>query len=293
MKILVTGGEGFIGRNLKEQLAEEFEVHAPRVAELDLLNEKYVKDYLKGKSFDVVFHTATWNATRNSKKDLAKTLDHNLRMFFNLAKQGNHFGKMINLGSGAEYDKRIPLSKVKEDFFDARVPADDYGFSKYIIAKYIERADNIYNARLFAVFGKYEDWEIRFISNACCKAVYDLPITIKQNCFFDYVHIDDLVRIFKWFIKNTQREKAYNICGNQPRDLKSLAQKVLKVSGKDLKILIAEDGLKNEYSGDNARLLNEMGSFDFTDIEESIEALYRWYEKNKDKIDRRLLTHDK
>jgi len=45
MRILITGGSGFIGRNLAEQLASTYEVLAPSSAELDLLKEQAVREY--------------------------------------------------------------------------------------------------------------------------------------------------------------------------------------------------------------------------------------------------------
>lgn len=87
-KILITGGSGFIGRNLKEQLAVKYNILAPSHRELELLDGSKVQDYLERSHFDVVIHAATWNATRNSEKDLSKVLDHNCRMFFNLARCG-------------------------------------------------------------------------------------------------------------------------------------------------------------------------------------------------------------
>ena len=56
-------------------------------------------------------------------------------------------------------------------FLRRKVARDAYGFSKYICAQHIERADRIVNLRLFAVFGAYEDYTVRFISNACCRAL--------------------------------------------------------------------------------------------------------------------------
>jgi GDP-L-fucose synthase len=102
---------------------------------------------------------------------------------------------MIYYGSGAEFDRNNWIPKMKEEYFDSFVPTDQYGFSKYIINKYTERAENIFNLRLFGVFGKYEDYQIRFISQTCCRAIYDLPITINQNVNFDYTYIDDVVEI--------------------------------------------------------------------------------------------------
>ena len=46
--------------------------------------------------------------------------------------------------------------------------------------------------RLFGVFGRHEDYAIRFISNAICKTLFDLPITLRQNRTFSYLYVDDL-----------------------------------------------------------------------------------------------------
>jgi UDP-glucose 4-epimerase len=293
MKIFVTGGTGFIGRNLVEQLSRIYEIHAPTSKELNLLDEDKVYDYLVMHKFDIVIHAATWNATRNSPKDLMKVLPNNLRMFLNITRCSHHFGKMIYYGSGSEYDRRHWIPRMKEVYFDAHVPAGDYGFSKYIMRKYTEAVENIYNLCLFGIFGKYEDWEIRFISNVCCKAIHDLPITIKQNVFFDYLYIDDLMKISGWFIKNEPREKVYNICTGNTYDLLTLAKKILNISGKNLEVVIIQEGLGREYSGDNSKLLQEIGVYKFQDIDDSLYELYHWYLTHKEYITPEKLFMDK
>ena len=293
MKVFITGASGFIGRNISEQLKDKYTIYVPSSSELDLLKEDKVGEYLKMNHFDIVIHAATWDATRNSKKDLQKVLNNNLRMFFNIARNGNCYGKLIYYGSGAEYDRSHWFPKMKEEYFDTHVPGDDYGFSKYIMSKYMERSRNIYNLRLFGVFGRYEDWEIRFISNACCKVMYDLPITIKQNLFFDYLDIEDLVKITDWFISHDARERIYNVCTGKTLDLLSLAKKVLAASGKKLDILIRKPGLGIECSGNNEKLLNEMGEYSFKNIDVSIKDLYGWYLSKKDEIKKELLLIDK
>jgi len=292
-KILITGSSGFIGRNLKEQLANRYSVFAPSRSELDLLDEDKVCDYIKKYRFDAIIHCAAENATRNSKGDAAKVLYHNCKLFFNLARCGDYCGKMIYYGSGAEYDKRYYVPKMSEDYFDTYVPADDYGFSKYIMAKYAEHSRNIYDLRLFGVFGKYEDWEIRFISNACSKAVMNLPITIKQNVLFDYLFIDDLVKITELFIENDPKEKFYNVCTGKSHDLLTLAGKVLTIAGKELDIKISSEGLGKEYSGDNSKLRKEFSGIKFTPIDDAIGELYNWYAENKHLLDKKLLLKDK
>ena len=72
---------------------------------------------------------------------------------------------------------------------------NDYGFSKYLISQYIEKSDNCVCLRLFGVFGKYEDYEYKFISNAIVKNLLQMPIRIRQNVYFDWLYINDLMKI--------------------------------------------------------------------------------------------------
>jgi len=293
-KILITGSTGFIGHNLKEGLFKDYSIVAPVSSELDLINSEEVKLFLERYQFDMVIHCATHNATITSKKDLSKVLYSNLMMFFNLARCYKLYDRMFYFGSGAEYDKENYVPQMKEDYFDMHVPKDDYGFSKYIMAKYIENKPNIYDLRLFGCFGKYEDWRIRFISNAICKTIYNLDITIKQNVYFDYLYINDLVKIIKLLIEKPKLENHYyNVCTGKTIDLLSIAKKILAISNKNLKIVIKSSGLKREYSGDNHQLLKEIGQFEFTPLDQAIKELYIWYKSNKKLINKNFLLTDK
>ena len=188
-KIFITGANGFIGKNLCEGLREYYDIFSLSRNELNLLDESEVEEYFKKNYFDAIIHCATQNASRNAKESLDLVLERNLRMFFNLERCSNYYGKMYYLGSGAEYDMENYIPFMKEEYFGRHIPKDGYGFSKYIMSKISSNRNNIYDLRLFGVYGKYEDWEIRFISNAICKAMYNLPITIKQNVYFDYLYI--------------------------------------------------------------------------------------------------------
>ena len=287
LKILITGGTGFIGRNLKEQLYDNYSIYAPTRTELNLLDEGRVFEYLKQNHFDVIIYTANYDAApKFSKNDPSKVLENNLKMFFNIARCQDCFKKMIYFGSGAEFGREYWIPKMKEDYFDQHVPVDQYGFSKYIMTNYVQLSSNMYNLRLFGVFGKYDDWRYRFISNACCKAVLNLPIVINQSQAFDFLYIEDLIRIVKWFIDNKPQKQVYNVCSGQSFDFKALAKKILKISGKRLEIIIKNESLGREYSGDNTLLMNELKACIFTPIDDAIKALYHWYDSNKHSLDK-------
>jgi len=286
VKILITGGNGFIARNLFEQLKDDYTIISCSSNELDLLDYLNVFEYIKKNQFDIVLHSSTYDpAPKYSTKDPAKVLENNLRMFFNLARCKDFFGKMIYFGSGAEFGREKWIPRMKEEYFDKYVPSDQYGFSKYLMNKYAQLNSNIYNLRVFSVFGKYEDWRYRFISKACCCAIMDLPIIINQNVVYDFLYIDDLARIVKWFIENKMREQAYNVCSGQALDFKTLAEKVVGISGKKLKIIIKSETTR-EYSGDNSRLMAELKDFKFSPIDESINSLYQWYSANQHVIEK-------
>jgi GDP-L-fucose synthase len=201
---------------------------------------------------------------------------------------------MIYFGSGAEYDRLTMPPGAREEDFGAHVPTDDYGFSKYITRLAAEQAPNIYNLVVFACYGRHEDWEIRFPSNALCKALHGLPITMRQNVVFDYFSADDLCAIVRKFLL-VERPSArhFNVCSGKPIDLLGIARLALEVTGRSLEIRIAQSGLGREYSGNNERLLAEIGGFEFTPPVRVLSELADWYRGRLSEIPRELLLTDK
>lgn len=287
MKILITGSTGFVGRNVKEYLQKNmyYDIYAPNSKELDCLDEQAVKKYLQDNSFDIIFHFAVYGDGIDKSKDGTKILEYNLRIFLNFARYSNLYGKMIYTGSGAEYDKRFSIHMVKEELGNT-LPTDAYGLMKYTIGQIIEKSDNIYNLRLFGIFGPYEYWKTKFISNICCKAIKGLPLSVRKDCLFDYLWIDDFCRMLINFIElESPRYHTYNAVSGRPISLSKLAETVNRISGKNLPIFICQAGMANEYTADNTRIMREMPDFQYTEIEQSIRELYTYYREHEAEID--------
>ncbi len=293
MKILITGGSGFIGRNIKESwLKDKYEIFAPSRKELDCANDENVAEYFKKNSFDVIIHSAAKPGHRNAA-DTQGLLFTNSRMVFNLLKHKDSWGKLINIGSGSIYDMRHYIPKMKEEYFGTYIPADELGYCKYIMEKLFAHLDYVVDFRVFGIYGKYEDYAIRFISNAICKSLFSLPITLRQNRRFDYLYIDDLMPVLDYFILNKAKYHAYNITPDSSVGLLEIAQMVNETAGGGSEIKVGAKGMGMEYSGDNNRLRAEFKNVKFTDIETGIKNLYNWYLDNKASINKDLLLTDK
>jgi|TARA_Y100000310_G_scaffold142621_1_gene142131 GDP-L-fucose synthase len=273
MKVLITGTNGFVGKNLMEYFQGRIDdLHCPKRQQLNLLDSSAVFDYIEEEQFDIVIHCGV----------NIYSVEENLKMYFNLERCSSFFGKMFCVGSGSEYDMRNYIPRMKEDYFLKNIPADVYGFSKYVIAKDIEGTPrNIYNLRVFGIFGKYEDYRRRFITNNICRVLCNLDISMNKNMYFDYLYVDDFSRIVEMLMDKYPIHRSYNICANKSIDLLSLAEIIRHIDGNRANIIVKEKNLNPEYSGDNSRFINEFGKFDYTNHEDAISYLYNWYSDSK------------
>ena len=280
--ILLTGGSGFIGKNLYEQLRDRYNIFAPRHKELDILDFESLHQYVQENEISVVIHAAVHVPAFNGYD---KEFFNDMQMFWNLEKMSRDLDRIVYFGSGAEFDKRYDIRNVVEEQFGEHIPVSEYGLAKYTMNRIARTSNNIYNLRLFGVFGKYELWQIKFLSNLCCKAVYGLPLTIRKDCYFNFLYIDDLVKITDSFININPDFHDYNACHDNEYLLSDLAKMIVEISGKQLDVVMLSDERNLDYSADNSRLRNELKDLEITPMKRSLELLYQYYLENKDIID--------
>ena len=267
--VLVTGGSGFFGCNIATTLKRKFSVFAPSHKELDLLDGVKVSSYITKHSINTVIHCATGERFGGFAESV--------RMFVYLLEQGDRLSKIITFGSGAEYDKRWDLIRVTESSFGQLLPADEYGMAKYLMSLLSKTRKNIITLRPFGVYGSHEDYCIKFISNAIVKQLSGIHIVIKQDVIFDYLYIDDLVKIIEHMLTHQMRHRVYNVTPDESIKLSDIVRIIQTLSGVKGSVMVRYPGLNFQYTGSNRQLRHELPRFRFHTYEEGIAKLYAYY----------------
>jgi nucleoside-diphosphate-sugar epimerase len=231
IKILITGGNGYIAKSITNRLWEKYHILSPGREELDLLDSKSVDEFFKGKHFDVVIHTATLGGSRLKEEDETVSF-YNLIMFYNLIRKKEQFNKLISFGSGAEY----------------RTEYTPYGFSKKIINKLIHKYDNFYNLRIYAVFDEKEK-DTRFIKSSIQRHLNNEPIVIHQDKLMDFIYMPDLISIVEHYIVGKDLLKEVDCIYDDTVSLSNIAQQINNLSINKVPINIQDPLPGENYIG--------------------------------------------
>lgn len=283
MNILLTGSGGFIGKNLKRHLQDKYALLTPRSFELNLIDEKAVARYFATNHIDFIIHCGSVGGARGIV-DKDTTIEDNLSMVDNLLRYKKPSVRMILFGSGAMYDKSKNLHKVKESQIGESIPKDLYGKSKLLLAqRYKDRQDSLM-LNIFGCYG-YGEKANRFPSYAINQVLKGEDIAINQNVIFDYLFVEDMTRIFGYFIDFAPlQDNIINITPTQSCSLLDIAHIVRDLSGKGdkIRIKILNSQMNNEYTGDNALLLKNCPNLRFTPLRDGLGKFYRYCEKQED-----------
>lgn len=260
MKILITGGAGYLGKSLYTFLrSKKLDVTVVTRKDVDLTDTLGVSKWFSGKYFDVVLHTAVTGGSRlraNSSVDLV----NNLNMYYNLVNCSNHFGKLIHFGSGAEVYNKY----------------DYYGLSKYVINEDIQHRDNFYNIRIYAVFDENE-LTTRFIKANLIKYINREPLVIHSNKLMDFYYMEDLQTLVEHYIKKTNLPKIIECTYSTHYSLLEIANFINKVDKHTVPIVIQTNNESTQYIGNFQDLnLNLVGLF------KGIKKTYRNLTKHND-----------
>ncbi|AAV46491.1 UDP-glucose 4-epimerase [Haloarcula marismortui ATCC 43049] len=122
--VMITGGAGFLGSHLIDELerrSEDVNIFVPRSDEYDLRNRQEIKRALVDSNPDVVIHlAATVGGIGANRKNPGKYFYENAIMGIELIEQARQFGveKFTILGTICSYPKHTPVPFSERDLFE-------------------------------------------------------------------------------------------------------------------------------------------------------------------------------
>lgn len=204
--ILITGGNGYIAQSIYKSLKDKYSITLLSRMEVDLRNSHQVNNWFTDKQFDVVIHTAIVGGHRNREENYS-TIEDNLQMYYNLLNNKNKFNKLINIGSGAEFN------------FNPR----PYALSKRIIRDSVVAHDNFYNVRVYAVFDENE-LDTRFIKANINRYINKKPMSIDFNIYMDFFYMVDFLKVIDYYIEENSPYKETDCVYEKSRSLCEIAE---------------------------------------------------------------------
>ena len=130
MKILITGANGMLAKEVKEKFNAGNELTLTDVAELDITNEKMVYDFITNLKPDLIINCAAYTAVDKAEENLELADRINGDGPTNLAKAAKAVGsKLVHISTDYVFGGDLDLSKAyKED--DEKKPVTAYGITK-------------------------------------------------------------------------------------------------------------------------------------------------------------------
>jgi UDP-glucose 4-epimerase len=243
MKIIVTGGSGFIGSNVVKYLSKNHEVKIFDFKKPDNLDNEFIQGDITDskhvinsiKDCDVVIHLAATLGVVNTETNPVLTLDTNLGGTINVleACKINKIKKIIFSSSSEVYGE--PL-KIPMDEDDKPIPMTTYGIAKFAAEEYIKAYSKTFGLeytlfRLFNVYGDQQatDWVLpEFVS----KAISNKDIIVHGDGLQtrSFCYVTDISNAFSLTLDKANGQ-LINIGNNhEPITIKELANKIVQLS---------------------------------------------------------------
>lgn len=294
-KVLITGGTGFIGRNVVAELIKRgYEVHSlvfPPFApeqkglvqyEMNLMDSNAVDKFLSEHHFENLIHLAWYVGKGCHIAD--QNIDWTISTL-NLLTSFQKYGGKTFVGAGTISEYEYKFGYLLEDETPTS-PETLYGESKnsvYKIAKtFCKQHDMKFKwPRIFNLYGPNEKPQrlMPSVINSCLKGE-DVKVS---DClkFQDYLHVEDtakgIVEVFESDIQG-----AVNICSGKPVQLRYIVNKIAELTNFKGNILwgAVPAAFGDEVVVGNNDKLKSIGWSPKYTLDEGLQHTINWWKEN-------------
>ncbi len=309
--VLVTGGAGFIGSSLirklitlgcKVRVADNFSrgtreniaevLNQIELLEIDLTR---IESCIQAcKDMDFVFHlAASVGGIHFIKKENVGGLTPSIQMNTNMleAARKSDIKRYVFASSACIYRQRSDeLNQFKESDAIPANPATTYGWAKLLGEIQCKAYHDDYgikcsSARIFNAYGERENLDPRWshvIPSIIRKAIRYPDEGFKM--FGDgsqergFLYVQDCIEGLLHFMDKVTDAEGINLGSNEVVSIRDLAERVVKLSGKEIKIQWDPSGPTgtNRYCADQTRMQQVLNWVPETPLNEGLQKTYQW-----------------
>lgn len=312
IKLLITGGAGFIGSNLVKHFLEDDNVSLVRVLD-DLSNGYYENiqefegnpkfEFIKGdicdynicleatKDIDKITHQAALGSVPRSIENPMRSTEVNILGTVNLlhAAKENGVERVILACSSSTYGDHPSLPK-KEDVIGK--PLSPYAVTKYSIEQFADVFNQTYGLdfiglRYFNIFGPKQNPDNPYaaVIPIFCQSYLDgVPPTIngdgKHSRDFTYVANAIQANDLALFSENKEAlNQIYNVACNDRVSLNEMVSALQEISGKDMEPIYGPErvGDVKHSEADITKIQKNLGYDPQIFFKEGLKKVYEWY----------------
>jgi UDP-glucose 4-epimerase len=308
-KVVITGGAGFIGSHIAEEVAKEYEVviidnlddyYSPDLKRRNLKlllanpNVRFIEgditdsDLLRrviDSDVEFVFHEAAQAGVRISVEDPFKPNNVNVLGTLNVLKASLDAGvkRVINASSSSVYGK---VQYLPFDEAHPTMPVSPYGVSKLAAEHYCRVFYEVYglptvSLRYFTVYGPRMRPDLA-ISIFTRKMLANEPITVfgDGEQTRDFTYIDDIVRVNRGLLETGDADGyAMNVGGGHRITVNDLIAHLREITGSASEIVYSDKqkGDAEHTLADTALARELVGYRPETTIEDGLKKFVAWY----------------
>ena len=307
--IVITGGAGFIGSNLINELMKKNTYEIVSVDQNNEKNKNYflnnnfkkilpvnLKKFLKNNNKKIIAIIHLGAITSTTERNVNLIIKNNLELsifLWSWCKKNNK--RLIYASSAATYGDGSYFFNDREDdeYLSNLLPLNLYGWSKHIFDRHIynkkEQPRQIVGLKFFNVYGPNENHKANMRS-IVLKIYQTISKGMVVNLFKshnkdykngeqlrDFIYVKDVVSIIEWFIKNPKSNGLFNVGTGIPRSFNDIAKAVFANSNKREKIeyIDTPKKIRSQYqyfTKANIKKLRDLGyKKDFFSLEDGIK----------------------
>jgi UDP-glucose 4-epimerase len=275
-RVIVTGGNGFIGRHLVKRLLADNQCSVVLIANTpnlmnrglqesmhltfyvaDIRNRESISNIFRDEKADTCIHLAAKISVADSTINPEETMDINVAGTLNVleACQRSGVNNFVFASSAAVYGhvKQLPISENQ-----TLRPLSPYGSSKMFAEQHVstynklKKIQNAVTLRIFNVYGNGQTGEADVITKFASRLSKGLsPVIFGDGSHTrDFISVDDVVEGILLSIRASERSKiksnnnltssVFNLGTGIPTSINQLAQKMIAISGHDLEPIYKE-----------------------------------------------------